>query len=545
MTYVFISYSRKDSAFVRQLHGALQAQQRDVWVDWEDIPLTANWWQEICTAIDSSDSFAFVISPDSVNSQVCRDEITYAVENHKRFIPIYYRDIATVERAAVHPAIHSHNWIPFTPDQDFDAALKLMIAALDADLDHARSHSRLLIRAREWDAKKRDPGYLLTGGEVREYRRWLQYSGDKEPKATQLQLDYVLTSQSAQNRRQVQILAGAFTAVLVAFGLIVLALLQRQQLAEAEAVNIAFAATGQAQETRIAQAQTQSREDSQNLVSQVNLGLTQQILVTQLADARGTADAAVATLIGLGLSVQETNGSQIASTSEASMGDDPTTPYEEPTPTLYAAATAPALSTALDDENEEFLDLWVDSGGSDGNFCTSPETPCLTIAAALAQAAPGATIHLGFGVYPERLIITQDVTIAGQDRDLTYMDGESLGTVVTVAEGAIVTLRSFSITGGNSETDGGGIENRGDLRLEDVTVIANYAGENGGGIANYGILTVAESDITNNFGQTGGGVYNAPNAVLNVAEATVNVTSNTAEDMDNADYYLDQGEAGE
>lgn len=544
MTYVFISYSRKDSDFVRQLHGALQTQGRDVWVDWEDIPLTANWWQEICGAIDSSDSFAFVISPDSVNSQVCRDEINYAVENHKRFIPIFYRDIAGVDRGTVHSAIHSHNWIPFTSDQDFSGAVKRLLEALDADLDHARTHSRLLTRAREWDSKGRDAGYLLTGGEVREYRRWLQFGGEKEPKATQLQLDYVLTSQTAQNRRQVQLLAGALTAVLVAFGLIVLALLQRQQLAEVQADNIAFAATSQSQETRIAQQQTQAREDSQNLLSQVNLGLTQQILVTELADARATAAAANATLVALGFfsasdAGLEADDPEIVFTAEAGPVILATAYLAQPTPTLYTAATQ---AVSEEGTQEVPLDgtrgLWVDSAGDDANACDSPESPCLTITAAVAQAWPGATIHLGYGVYAERVVLTQDMTIVGPDRTLTYMDGESLGTVITVGEGATVTLRGFSITGGNSATNGGGIENRGALTLEDVTIIANYASENGGGIANFGTLTASNVDITNNYGQLGGGIYNAPGAVLNEVDETVHVESNIADDLQFADYYF-------
>ncbi|WP_394359020.1 toll/interleukin-1 receptor domain-containing protein [Leptolyngbya boryana] len=38
MRDVFISYSRKDKPFVEQLHQALEAQNQDAWVDWEDIP---------------------------------------------------------------------------------------------------------------------------------------------------------------------------------------------------------------------------------------------------------------------------------------------------------------------------------------------------------------------------------------------------------------------------------------------------------------------------------------------------------------------------
>ncbi len=57
MANVFISYSRKDKEFVRTLHTALTAHHHDVWVDWEDIPLTADWWLEIEAGIEAADTF--------------------------------------------------------------------------------------------------------------------------------------------------------------------------------------------------------------------------------------------------------------------------------------------------------------------------------------------------------------------------------------------------------------------------------------------------------------------------------------------------------
>ena len=68
MADVFISYSRKDKSFVQRLFEALETDSRDAWVDWEDIPLTADWWAEIQEGIEASDTFVFVISPDSAVS---------------------------------------------------------------------------------------------------------------------------------------------------------------------------------------------------------------------------------------------------------------------------------------------------------------------------------------------------------------------------------------------------------------------------------------------------------------------------------------------
>jgi hypothetical protein len=87
-----ISYSRRAAAFVQQLHARLSPDRRDTWVDWEDIPVTADWWQEICAAIEAADTFVFVITPDSLNSPVCHLEIDHPRLHNKRLLPIMRRD---------------------------------------------------------------------------------------------------------------------------------------------------------------------------------------------------------------------------------------------------------------------------------------------------------------------------------------------------------------------------------------------------------------------------------------------------------------------
>ena len=71
MPDVFISYSRRDVEFVRELYAALAAHDKDMWADWEDIPITAEWLLEVYRGIESSDNFLFVITPDSLASDVC------------------------------------------------------------------------------------------------------------------------------------------------------------------------------------------------------------------------------------------------------------------------------------------------------------------------------------------------------------------------------------------------------------------------------------------------------------------------------------------
>ena len=93
MAEIFISYSRKDTPFVRRLHDTFVELKRETWVDWDGIPPSAEWLDEIFAAIDAADTFLFVVSPDSVASEMCGKEIAHAATNNKRIITILHRDV--------------------------------------------------------------------------------------------------------------------------------------------------------------------------------------------------------------------------------------------------------------------------------------------------------------------------------------------------------------------------------------------------------------------------------------------------------------------
>ena len=225
MTDIFISYSRKDKDFVHQLNDALAAQQRNTWVDWEDIPATADWWKEVTSGIEQADSFVFVISPDSIRSQVCSNEVIHAVANNKRFIPLLRREITdAADQAAMHPVISSHNWIYFRETDNFDNAFASLINALDMDLSNVRAHTRLLIRAKEWEAGNSDSSLLLQGDDLRKAEMWLAQAVAKKPTPTPLHAQYIAASRQAATNRQRRLLAGVSVALVVSVALAILSL---------------------------------------------------------------------------------------------------------------------------------------------------------------------------------------------------------------------------------------------------------------------------------------------------------------------------------
>lgn len=215
MTDLFISYSRKDQQFVRTLHGMLEQNGRDVWVDWENIPLTAEWLQEIYDGIEAANAFMYVISPDSVRSEVCSLELAHALAYNKRLIPILRRELVEdADKYALDSHVSSHNWIFFREQDDFDKSFQALTDALDTDLDYLRVHTRLLVRSMEWNDKERDASLVLRGRDLTEAIQWLDKSADKEPQPTDLHRDYIAASQRASAaRRRVVVLTAIYGLV--------------------------------------------------------------------------------------------------------------------------------------------------------------------------------------------------------------------------------------------------------------------------------------------------------------------------------------------
>src|SRR5215208_2513015 len=221
MADVFISYAREDQDFVRRLQDALEAHKRNTWIDWKDIPLTAKWKQEVFSAIDNADSFAAVISPDFIVSKPCKDELDHAAQNHKRMVPLWHRDVDDEE---VPPDLASHQYVYLRQDDDFEDSFERLLKALDTDMEWVHDHTRLLVRAKEWESKGRDSSMLLRERELREAEEWQARAAHKEPKPTSLQSEYILASRRAASRRYratigVMALAGVFFVVLAAISL--------------------------------------------------------------------------------------------------------------------------------------------------------------------------------------------------------------------------------------------------------------------------------------------------------------------------------------
>jgi hypothetical protein len=224
---VFISYSRKDKEFVRRLDEELKRRDREAWVDWEGIPPGDTWEKTIYGAIESTHTFIFVLTPDSIASEVCGKEIAHAAANNKRLVPIVRRDVVADR---VPKALGELNWIFFRDSDDFKEATDTLIRALDTDLKWVRAHTRLLTPAIEWDANGRNNSFVLRGEDLRSAERWLAEAGaQKERQPTALQTEYIIASRKAAARRQRITLGALIFGLVVAIALAVVAWRQRTE----------------------------------------------------------------------------------------------------------------------------------------------------------------------------------------------------------------------------------------------------------------------------------------------------------------------------
>jgi WD40 repeat protein len=197
---VFISYSRADSGFARRLNDALQLQSKRTWFDQESIAAgTADFQQEIHRGIESADIFLFILSPRSIASPYCADEVDYAARLNKRLVTLLYQPIDTQN---LHPELAKVQWLNFSRNEDFSASFTALLRILDTDSDHLHTHTRLLLRAIEWDEKGRRESLLLRGDELEAAEGWLSQSGGKEPQPTELQRSYLHNSRSVEDANQ-------------------------------------------------------------------------------------------------------------------------------------------------------------------------------------------------------------------------------------------------------------------------------------------------------------------------------------------------------
>lgn len=88
----FISYPRKNAEFARKLALELKSAGFQIWFDQIDIPAGSRWDDEVQNALTECAVFMVILTPESIESQNVKDEISYAIDSHKRILPVLLKN---------------------------------------------------------------------------------------------------------------------------------------------------------------------------------------------------------------------------------------------------------------------------------------------------------------------------------------------------------------------------------------------------------------------------------------------------------------------
>ncbi|MCB9459726.1 MAG: SUMF1/EgtB/PvdO family nonheme iron enzyme [Anaerolineaceae bacterium] len=282
--HALISYSHRDATIVKQFHKRLTDAGLSVWIDEGDIWPAADWWNEIQLGMRNANNVLFMISPFSLASVVCQQELDYARFLSKRVIPVMLNqgenfeqtqddalvslirqefDQATLERMQNRKIstlfeenkelLKRHDWIYCTSDDLLENATAEAIRCIQVDEVHHRLLTSFMQQALNWESSDRDPDRLLKGGEITEAEQWLEKATSKQlnvPKQViQLiqasrkdQLEYEQRErdrknrekrllQSRQRNRLIAITLGTFVVIIAA--VVAFKVMQVEQLRQA------------------------------------------------------------------------------------------------------------------------------------------------------------------------------------------------------------------------------------------------------------------------------------------------------------------------
>lgn len=302
---VFLSYSRQNEGFVGRLRDSMQRHGIEPWYDREDIRASANWWEEIRKGIETANVFVPVISPDFLASRVCHWETAYAISLQKKIVPVQYSDVfksgalsqlagqewqtpegLRVAALANWRRLESHNFITVQDENAPEGLLRQLATAIRLDLAHVDEHTRLTVRARDWEQHRRDRSYVLRGSDLQTATTWLAQSTGKDPAPSLLHIQYIQASQEAARLRQRLVTIAVSVALLIMAGLAGLAFVQFQE----------------AQEQRDIAYQERDRADRERLYNiSLRYGVQAQRILDQTTDAQSAQLAALISIQGLNL----------------------------------------------------------------------------------------------------------------------------------------------------------------------------------------------------------------------------------------------------
>lgn len=230
MSYsIFISYSRKDDKKAEKIIDALKEYNVTTWVDKESVPKGEIIKPTLFQGIEKSTVFLFLISPDSVESEWCNQEIEHAVNIGKKVLPVYIRE---TQKERIPRVINERNFIFCREDQDdFTRAIQQIYIAIRTDYDWANYHTNLQNKVLTWFRHEQRESWLIRGDELKDAEKRISIAKQKklEPYITKEQELFIKLSKQNEGKRKRRLAIGIFSSITAIFVLLIFSFITKQR----------------------------------------------------------------------------------------------------------------------------------------------------------------------------------------------------------------------------------------------------------------------------------------------------------------------------
>lgn len=122
----FVSYSRRDSDFVKRLVTEVGRRGITTWLDVYNLEASQSWTREVGHALDTCGAMLLIMSPDALASKHVEDEWLYYLDMGKPVVPIMYRECPLPYR------LHRLQRLDFTHVEDEHNAIDGLVAFLNS-----------------------------------------------------------------------------------------------------------------------------------------------------------------------------------------------------------------------------------------------------------------------------------------------------------------------------------------------------------------------------------------------------------------------------
>ena len=207
---VFVSYARENADLRSALAASLLAQNIEAHGDWELVPGPA-YQGQLDHAIREADAFVFLITPRSITSPACLQEIFFASQLKKKILPALCEPIP--HGVEIPAGLASPQWAYLTGSQAWESGVANIVRSVNSDYELMRLHTQITLAEQAW---RDGAGPLLSGKALAQANRWEQQMlarPRQAPGITQLQQGFIAASRKAALRRSQVI--GASTALAI------------------------------------------------------------------------------------------------------------------------------------------------------------------------------------------------------------------------------------------------------------------------------------------------------------------------------------------